>query len=77
VEGAAIGAGVMVADTARSGVGVVEPGPDGQLWTMVTSGTEQRIAAAINDLPESLPSGPDWSTHRKGCVNKLRTKSAL
>jgi hypothetical protein len=32
---------------------------------MVTSGTEQRIAAAINDLLESLPSGPDWSTHQR------------
>jgi hypothetical protein len=67
VEGAAIGVrALMVADTLLGRVLVSSnSGPDGQVWTMVTSGTEQRIAAAINDLLESLPSGPDWSTHQR------------
>jgi hypothetical protein len=67
VEGAAIGVrAVMVADTLLGRVLVSSNcGPDGQVWTMVTSGTEQRIAAAILDLLESLPSGADWCTHQR------------
>ena len=67
VEGAVLGArAIMVADTLLGRVLVSGTGgPDGQVWTMLTAGTEQRIAAALGELLESLPSGVDWPTHQR------------
>jgi hypothetical protein len=67
VEGAVLGdRAMMVADTLLGRVLVsATSGPDGQVWTMLTAGTEQRIAAALGELLESLPSGADWPTHQR------------
>ncbi|KMV22066.1 hypothetical protein ACT16_13155 [Mycobacterium heckeshornense] len=67
VEGPAISPrAMMVADTVLGRVLISSnAGPDGRVWTMLTSGTEQRIAAALDDVLEALPSGTDWHTHQR------------
>lgn len=41
------------------------PGPDQRSWTTVFPGGGHRIATAVTELLESLPSGRDWATHRR------------
>ena len=40
-------------------------GPDGRQWAMVFPGTAQRIATAVRELLESLPSGAGWMSHQR------------
>jgi EspG family len=57
---------MSVIDT-LSGRVLVSPvaGPDQRRWTTIFPGTGQRIATAVTELLESLPSGRDWTTHTR------------
>lgn len=57
---------VTVIDTVMGRVLVsTVAGGDHRPWTTVFPGTEQRIARAVGELLESLPSGPGWTTHTR------------
>lgn len=59
-------AGISVVDTLVGRVVISTcTGPDGRAWTMLFPGTVQRVATGVEELPQQLPSGRHWITHRR------------
>lgn len=59
-------AGITIVDTIVGRVLISSiAGPDGRQWTMLFPGTTQRVATAVTELLEGLPSGRGWVTHER------------
>lgn len=58
-------AGAMVVDTLLGRIVVSSTGSADQRWTMLFPGTRARIARAVSDAFQELPSGAAWEHHTR------------